>query len=172
MPADLLDPRPWQVPDLLLEAEDYSPEARAYRDAAHQRALWAAWALTLDKQPMDLAKLRQLLDRDTLVRALEPHIHRDPRIGDWLTRLEHQHGGIEDSGARGLDRALGVLLDGVAMRGSLRSCPEALRLEDVIDTRGLVLFSLDDLTYPHATRKIAAWVLLAMGRLTKQLPAG
>ena len=24
--ADLLDPRPWQVPDLLLEAEDYSPE--------------------------------------------------------------------------------------------------------------------------------------------------
>src|SRR2546429_6752735 len=73
---------------------------------------------------------------------------------------------------RGLDRALGVLLDGVAMRGSLRTCPEALRLEDVIDTRGLVLFSLDDLTYPHATRKIAAWVLLAMGRLTKQLPAG
>src|SRR5262249_21300012 len=42
-PADLLDPRPWQVPDLLLEAEDYSAEARAYRDAAHQRALWAAW---------------------------------------------------------------------------------------------------------------------------------
>src|SRR5712691_13337790 len=28
LPADLLDPRPWQVPDLLLEAEDYSPEAR------------------------------------------------------------------------------------------------------------------------------------------------
>src|SRR5215207_11263378 len=44
-PADLLDPRPWQVPDLLLEAEDYSPEARVFRDAAHQRALWAAWAL-------------------------------------------------------------------------------------------------------------------------------
>src|SRR5881397_3254290 len=46
LPADLLDPRPWQVPDLLLEAEDYSAEARAYRDAAHQRALWAAWART------------------------------------------------------------------------------------------------------------------------------
>src|SRR5437870_992477 len=28
LPADLLDPRPWQVPDLLLEAEDYSSEAR------------------------------------------------------------------------------------------------------------------------------------------------
>src|SRR2546425_1239580 len=73
LPADLLDPRPWQVPDLLLEAEDYSPEARAYRDAAHQRALWAAWALTLQGKPMDLAKLRELLDRDILSRALEPH---------------------------------------------------------------------------------------------------
>jgi DNA helicase HerA-like ATPase len=28
-PVDLMDPRPWQVPDLLVEAEDYSPEARA-----------------------------------------------------------------------------------------------------------------------------------------------
>jgi len=172
LPADLLDPRPWQVPDLLLEAEDYSPEARAYRDAAHQRALWAAWALALNNEPMDLARLRRLLDREALLKALEPHRGRDERIGGWIDRLDHQRGGIEDSGARGLDRALGVLLDGVAMRGSLRSCPEALRLEDVIDTRGLVLFSLDDLTYPHATRKIAAWVLLAMGRLTKQLPAG
>ena len=44
----------------------------------------------------------------TLLRALEPYRGRDPRIGDWLERLEHQHGGIEDSGARGLDRALGV----------------------------------------------------------------
>src|SRR4051794_30469944 len=39
VPADLLDPRPWQVPDLLLEAEDYSADARAYRDAAHQRGV-------------------------------------------------------------------------------------------------------------------------------------
>jgi hypothetical protein len=63
-----------------------------------------------------------------------------------------------------------VLLDGVAMRGSLRSCPEALRLEDVLDTCGLVLFSLDVADYPHATRKVASWVLLGMGRLARQLP--
>src|SRR6185312_14984218 len=132
-PADLLDPRPWQVPDLLLEAEDYSPEARAYRDAAHQRALWAAWALALQDRPMDLAELRRLLDREALIHALEPHRGRDTRIAEWIDRLKHQHGGIEDSGARGLDRALGVLLDGVAMRGSLRQCPEALKLEDVLD---------------------------------------
>jgi hypothetical protein len=67
LPADLLDPRPWQVPDLLLEAEEYSADARAYRDAAHQRALWAAWALTLAGRPMDLAELRRLLDRETLL---------------------------------------------------------------------------------------------------------
>src|SRR5438876_1075025 len=168
LPADLLDPRPWQVPDLLLEAEDYSPEARAYRDAAHQRALWAAWALALNNEPMELAKLRQLLDRETLIRALEPHRGRDARIVEWLSRLEHQRGGIEDSGARGLDRALGTLLDGVAMRGSLRSCPEALRLDDVVDTCGLVLFSLDVADYPHATRKVASWILLGMGRLARQ----
>jgi hypothetical protein len=42
LPADLLDPQPWQVPDVFLEAEDYSADARAYRDAAHERALWAA----------------------------------------------------------------------------------------------------------------------------------
>jgi len=119
---------------------------------------------------MDLAELRRLLDREELQRALEPHRGRDARIGDWLNRLEHQRGGIEDSGARGLDRSLGVLLDGVAMRGSLRSCPEALRLDDVLATNGLVLFSLDAAEYPHATRKVASWVLLGMGRLAKQLP--
>jgi hypothetical protein len=170
LPVDLMDPRPWQVPDLLLEAEDYSPEARAYRDAAHQRALWAAWALALNEQPMDLAELRRLLHREELLQALEPHRGRDSRINEWIDRLEHQRGGIEDSGARGLDRALGVLLDGVAMRGSLRNCPEALRLEDVLDTNGLVLFSLDAAEYPNATRKVASWVLLAMGRLARQLP--
>jgi hypothetical protein len=169
LPADLLDPRPWQVPDVLLEAEDYSADARAYRDAAHQRALWAAWALALRNEPMDLAQLRRLLDRTELLRALESFRGRDSRIGDWLQRLEHQRGGIEDSGARGLDRSLGTLLDGVVMRGSLRSCPEALRLEDVLDTRGLVLFSLDVADYPHATRKVASWVLLGMGRLARQL---
>ncbi|MCA1647263.1 MAG: type IV secretory system conjugative DNA transfer family protein [Chloroflexi bacterium] len=169
MPADLLDPRPWQVPDLLLEAEDYSADARAYRDAAHQRALWAAWTLALQGQSMDLAQLRRLLDREALLRALEPHRGRDERIGGWIERLAHQRGGIEDSGARGLDRSLGTLLDGVALRGSLRSCPEAIRLEDVLDTNGLVLFSLDVADYPHATRKVASWVLLGMGRLARQL---
>jgi hypothetical protein len=167
--ADLLDPRPWQVPDLLLEAEDYAADARAYRDAAHQRALWAAWALALRGEPMDLAQLRRLLDRTELLRALEPFRNRDPRIADWLDRLEHQRGGIEDSGARGLDRSLGVLLDGVAMRGSLRTCPEALRVDDVVDTNGLVLFSLDVADYPHATRKVASWILLGMSRLARQL---
>src|SRR5215210_7845420 len=100
LPADLLDPRPWQVPDLLLEAEDYSTEERAYRDAAQQRALWAAWALALQGKPMDLAQLRRLLDRTELLRALEPHRGRDARVDGWLERLSHQHGGIEDSGAR------------------------------------------------------------------------
>ncbi|MBV9322865.1 MAG: HNH endonuclease [Chloroflexi bacterium] len=170
LPTDLLDPRPWQVPDLLLEAEDYSPDARVYRDAAHQRALWAAWSLALDAHPMDLAELRRRLDREVLTDCLERHRGRDTRIAEWIQHLEHQHGGVEDSGARGLDRALGTLLDGPALRGSLRSCPEAIRLEDVIDTRGLVLFSLDEMTYPHGTRKIAAWVLLAMGRLARTLP--
>ena len=172
LPADLLDPRPWQVPDLLLEAEDYSANARVYRDAAQQRPLWAAWALTLDRRPMDLAELRRLLDRLELMRTLERHRCRDERIADWLRRLEHQHGGIEDSGARGLDRALGTLLDGVAIRGSLRACPEALRLDDVLEARGgLVLFKLDAADYPHATRKLASWILLGMGRLARQLPA-
>jgi hypothetical protein len=86
---------------------------------------------------MDLAQLRRLLDRTELLRALEP-FKSDARVASWVTRLGHQHGGIEDSGARGLDRSLGTLLDDVAMRGSLRACPEALRLEDVLDTNGLV----------------------------------
>ena len=169
LPADLLDPRPWQVPDLLLEAEEFNGEARVFRDAAHQRALWAAWSLALDGLPIDLVELRGRLDRSTLIAALERHRGRDSRIVDWLTRLG-QYDRVAESGAADLDRALGTLLDGVAIRGSLRTCPEALRLDDVLDTRGLVLFSLDELTYPHATRKIAAWVLLAMGRLSRQLP--
>ena len=94
------------------------------------------------------------------LRALEPHRGRDARLETWIERLDHQRGGVEDSGARGVDRSLGVLLDGVAMRGSLGTCPEALRLEDVLDTNGLVLFSLDVADYPHATRKVASWVAL------------
>src|SRR5919202_3546573 len=85
-PADLLDPRPWQVPEQLLEAEDYTPEARAYRDAAHQRALWADWSLALDRRPMDLAELRRRLDRQVLTAALERHRGRDSRIGEWIHR--------------------------------------------------------------------------------------
>jgi hypothetical protein len=109
LPVDLLDPRPHQVPDLLLEAKDYSPEARAYRDAAHQRALWAAWALALSGQPMDLAEIRRLLDREALTNALEP-FRSDPRVASWLGQLS-QRDTVADSGARGLDRALGILLD-------------------------------------------------------------
>ena len=33
--ADLPERRPWQVPDLLLKAEHYAPDACAYGDAAH-----------------------------------------------------------------------------------------------------------------------------------------
>ena len=154
------------MPDLLLEAEDYSADARAYRDAAQQRAPWAAWSIALDGRPMD----RPSSAADSTARRFTTRwkrTARDPRIADWLHRLEHQHGGIEDSGARGLDRALGTLLDGVAMRGSLRAGADALRLDDVLETHGLVLFKLDAAEYPHATRKIAAWVLLGMGRLAR-----
>jgi hypothetical protein len=42
-------------------------------------------------------------------------------------------------------------------------------LEDVLDTRGLVLFSLDAAEYPHATRKVASWILLGMARVARQL---
>jgi hypothetical protein len=57
LPADLLDPRPWQVPDLLLEAEEYSADAPGVpRRGASAGALWAAWSLSLlDGRPMDLA---------------------------------------------------------------------------------------------------------------------
>jgi hypothetical protein len=59
-------------------------------------------------KPMDLVELRRRLDRDVLLRTLGRHRDRDTRIAEWIQRLEHQHGGIEDSGARGLDRALGM----------------------------------------------------------------
>jgi hypothetical protein len=54
------------------------------------------------------------------------------RFGGWCERLSHQSGGIEDSGTQGLDRALGVLLDGVTLRGSLPTCPEAFSLANVM----------------------------------------
>jgi hypothetical protein len=166
--VDLLDQRPWQIPDLLLEAEDYSPEARVYRDAAQQRALWAAWAMALRGEPMQLERLRALLERSALTSALEPFQARDERIGRWLEQLRRRDA-VDDAGARDLDRALGSLLDGPALRGSLSGGPTALRLEDVLQTRGLVLFSLEVADYPHASRKVAAWLLLAMGRLAQQL---
>jgi hypothetical protein len=86
----------------------------------------------------------------------------------WIASLRH-YDAVAESGARDLERALGTLLDGVAVRGSLETGSDALRLEDVLHQRGIALFSLDVADYPHATRKAAAWVLLAMGRLARQL---
>jgi hypothetical protein len=83
--------------------------------------------LALHGKPMDLDRL---LDREELLRALEPH---RPTTRGAESRMP----------CAGLDRSQGVLLDGVAMGGSLRSCPEALRLDDVMGTNGLVPFSRD-----------------------------
>jgi hypothetical protein len=49
--------------------------------------VWAAWALALNNDSMDLTNLRGLLDRIGLMRALDPHRGREPRIGDWIERL-------------------------------------------------------------------------------------
>src|ERR1700687_3545522 len=50
--------------------------------------LWAAWALALRGEAMDLARLRRLLDREELLKALDPY-RRDPRVAEWVQRLEH-----------------------------------------------------------------------------------
>ena len=67
--------------EYLLEDEDYSGNGRAYGDAAHRRALWATWALALRREPMNLARLRSLLDRDTLLKAFEPYRWREAQLG-------------------------------------------------------------------------------------------
>src|SRR5207244_937249 len=100
----------WPVTHLVFEAKEYGAEARAYRDAAYQRALGAAWAVALSYRPMELAEVRALLDRQTLIAALERHRGRDPRIQGWIERLQHRRNDIEDRGARGLDRALSVFV--------------------------------------------------------------
>ena len=59
----------------------------------------------------------------------------------------------------------------VGWRGHARLAPpgaSALRLDDVMAT-GLVLFKLAADEYPHATRKVASWILLGMGRVARQL---
>jgi len=116
------------VPDLLLEAEDYSADARAYRDAAHQRALWAAWRSRCAVSRWIWPNCGGGSTVKSFSGRSSRTVVRDPRIADWL-----------------------------------------LRLEDVLDTRGLVLFSLEVADYPHATRKVASWILLGMGRLARQL---
>ncbi len=71
-----------------------------YRDAAHQRALWAACALALRGEPMDLARIRRLLEpcRSTRHghgwaaqhRNIAPTPFRTPTRSSritWLTKL-------------------------------------------------------------------------------------
>ena len=111
-----------------------------------------------------------MLDKNLVIAALQHCVGRDRRIEDWLERLRRRDA-VEDSGAHDLQRALSTLLDGVAVGGSLSSGPGAVHLDQVLQQSGVLLFSLDVAEYPHATRKIAAWVLLAMGRLSRQLPA-
>jgi hypothetical protein len=86
-PADLLEPWPWRVRDLLLEGADYGADPPVFRDAAHQRALRAAWSMARHKRPMELGQSWRRLDREVLMRVLEQHRGRDVRIADWLQRL-------------------------------------------------------------------------------------
>lgn len=168
--ADLLDPRPPVVAEQLTGDEEFSGNAAMYGPAAFERVQLAAWALALRHEPMDLRRIRALLSRDELLKALVPFSGpNNPQVREWVRRLLGEDP-MDRGGALDVERVLGNLLDGVALGGSLGTGPEAIRLEDVIDTRGLVLFQLNEAEYERMTHKVAAWVLIAMARVAKRLP--
>jgi hypothetical protein len=167
---DLLDPEPAILAQQLLEGEAFSDRGAVYRAIAEHAVIRAAHVLRWRSEPLELARILELVSSPLmLAEAIREAMPPGDRTAQrWLTELDAPNA-IMREGFQTFAERLGSLLDSPA-GCSLGSGPEAVRLADALASsgNGKLLIRLDP-RYGAISRKVGAWVLVAMLRLAAEL---
>jgi hypothetical protein len=165
---DLLDPEPAILAEQLLEGEIFTDRATVYRAIAEHACLQAAHVLLWRGEPQDPWRILELIASPTVlagaIRGSAPSA--DPTVARWLNELDNASNTVQEAFGTFAHR-LGTLLDSPAGL-SLGSGADAITLGDVVATRGKLLMRLDP-RYGAISRKLGAWMLVAMLRLAAEL---
>jgi hypothetical protein len=167
---DLLDPEPAILAQQLLEGEIFTDRATVYRAVAEHACLQAAHVLRWRSEPREPSSILRLVSSPAVladaIRSSAPN--GDPMAERWVNELEASSNVVREAFGTFAHR-LGMLLDSPAGR-SLGAGGEAIRLQDLVATRAKLLMRLDP-RYGAISRKLGAWMLVAMLRLAAELRA-
>jgi hypothetical protein len=165
---DLLDPEPAILAEQLLEGEIFTDRAMVYRAIAEHACLQAAHVLLWRGEPQDPRRILELIASPTVlagaIRGSAPP--GDPTVARWLSELDNASNTVQEAFGTFAHR-LGTLLDSPAGL-SLGTGADAIRLQDVVAARAKLLMRLDP-RYGAISRKLGAWMLVAMVRLAAEL---
>ena len=167
---DLLDPEPAILAQQMVEGEIFSDRGTVYRAIAEHACLQAAYVLRWRGEPRDPGRILELI---TSPAALANAIRGSAPAGDrratrWIGDLEASSAVVREAFAT-FGHRLGTLLDSPAGL-SLSAGGDVIRLQDVVASRGKLLMRLDP-RYGEISRKLGAWMLVAMLRLAAELRA-
>jgi hypothetical protein len=165
---DLLDPEPAILAQQLLEGEIFTDRGTVYRAIAEHACLQAAHVLRWRDQARDPAHILDLISSPTgLAEAIRAAAPTDNRVVQrWIRELEEPSPTVREAFGTFAHR-LGTLLDSPAGL-SLGAGTDAITLSDVVATQGKLLMRLDP-RYGAISRKLGAWMLVAMLRLAAEL---
>jgi hypothetical protein len=158
---DALPQEPSELANQLVEVLPVDARTKVYRDAARLWVLVAGQALQRQREYPTVQRMAALCRPGGLAELLKT---QGRHMGD-LPRLSQ----TEMDGVLSMGTSLSILARGVAGR-SLGTGAGALRLEDAIGRRQIVLLQMAAGPYPEETRMLGAWALRSMLRLLR-LPA-
>jgi hypothetical protein len=167
---DLLDPEPAILAQQLLEGEIFTDRGTVYRAIAEHACLQAAHVLRWRGLARDPAHILELISSPAvLAEAIRAAAPGDSRMAPrWIRELEDSSPTVREAFGTFAHR-LGMLLDSPAGL-SLGAGADAITLSDVVATQGKLLMRLDP-RYGAISRKLGAWMLVAMLRLAAELRA-
>lgn len=164
---DLLDADPTILSDQLTEASRHNGPSEVYSESAARAVQWIGHVLRWEEQQPTLEHVEALLEPGALEGALKRHARR-PRVALWLRELADMRD-VELSGMATALMRTTRLIDSAAGR-SLGTGADAIRLDDVVQTRTTLLLSLGG--YPTLARILGGWALIAMQRACLSVPPG
>lgn len=166
---DLLDTDPTALAEQLTEAARHEGPSEVYSEAAARTIQWIGYVLKWRHQTPTLERVEALLQPGMLEAALQD-FKSEPRVRIWLQEIE-QITSVELSGMATALMRVTRLLDSAAGL-SLGAGPDAIRLDDVVQTRSMLLLSANSRRYPGIARIMGGWALVAMQRACESVPRG
>lgn len=166
---DLLDPDPTVLAEQLTEATRHDGPSEVYTEAAARAFQWIGYLLKWSSKPLTLEHIEPLLLPGKLGDALR-EFPQQPRAAQWLAELADLSD-TELSGMRSALMRVTRLIDSAA-GPSLGSGSDAVRLDDVVQTKTTLLISIDSRRYGGLAKVIGGWVLIALQRACASVPNG